>query len=113
MAWSGKPKHILDMIVASGQEAAQDYLNRPELPEHLAFYMDAFWDLACVDGIPFSEIDCYARRYNVEGTDEFNRLKTLVRQMNAKWVEIINTPDTKVIDEDAPKKPARPPRALG
>lgn len=62
--------------------------NPPVLAPHLRFYLNAFWDLANLDGIPFSELDAYGRRYGVDDIDHFHRFKTLVRRLNSKWAEM-------------------------
>jgi hypothetical protein len=74
------------MLVAGG--IGQGYLNRPKVPEHLGFYLDAFWDLNSGEGIPFSELDCYARRYGFDGTDEFDRFKALIKRSGRRVREV-------------------------
>lgn len=108
MAWGGKPQHILDMIVASEQPAAQDYLNRPDLPEHLLFVFNAFWDLAHPDGIPFGDLDRYASRYGITGVDDFTFFAELIRRMFAKWVELRAKKDVEVVDEDGERPRPKP-----
>jgi hypothetical protein len=73
------------MLVAGG--IGQGYLNRPKVPEHLGFYLDAFWDLNSGEGIPFSELDCYARRYGFDGTDDFDRFKALVKRLDGEYAK--------------------------
>lgn len=87
------------MLLDSGQDAAQDYLNRPSLPEHLLFYWTAFWDLCSADGIAFRDLDAYASRYGIDEVEFFDRFKTLVRRLNAKWVEMIRTEDKEITEE--------------
>lgn len=88
------------MIADSDQDPAviADMRNPPVLPAHLQFYMNAFWDLACFDGIRFSELDAYAARYGVDGLDHFHRFKTLVTRLNSKWVEMTRAAMTKDAD---------------
>lgn len=78
-------------------------LNEPEIPEHLAFAHDAFWDL-CSDrpmtlafqgmaglphmvfgAIPFLAIDRYATRYGIDTVDDFERFHALVSACDAEW----------------------------
>lgn len=72
------------MLVAAG--LADGYLNRPHLPSHLRFYLEAFYDLQAdrvAQGlIPFAVLDRYAARHGIDHIDDFLRFKTLVRALD-------------------------------
>ncbi len=61
---------------------------------HLQFWWDAFWDLSGdrqvfiggVGRIPLQAMDCWAGRYGVEGRDEFDAFKTVMRAMDDVFV---------------------------
>lgn len=68
--------------------------NEPELPDHLVFYWRAFWGLHAdrppsfggVMPIPFSALDRFGRRYQVDDLDAFDRLSTFVREMDRVYL---------------------------
>ena len=76
-------------------------IDKPSIPAHLQFAWGAFWALSndrqigfgVLGPISFSAIDRYARRYGVVGTDDFDRLATLVRAMDGAWLERVNKKD--------------------
>jgi hypothetical protein len=108
------PSHIIAMAIEAGQDGPLGerpaYQPEPGIPPHLLFYWDAFWDLASTDGIGFAELDRYAARYGVEGVDEFDRFKTIVRRVNTVWAEIVTGANKPPAAEDGDEQP-RPSRA--
>lgn len=69
-------------------------LSRPELPLHLAFYMDAFWTLTgdrpmgfALGPIPFTAMATYARQYGIDRRDEFDRFARLMRMLDNVYLE--------------------------
>jgi hypothetical protein len=108
------PSHIIAMAIEAGQDGPLGvrpaYQPEPGIPPHLLFYWDAFWDLASTDGIGFAELDRYASRYGIDGVDEFDRFKAIVRRVNTVWTEIVtgaNKPPAVEAGDDSP----RPSRA--
>jgi hypothetical protein len=87
------PSNIIEKAIEAGQDGQlgerPPYQPEPGIPPHLLFYWDAFWDLARTDGIGFAELDRYAARYGIEGVDEFDRFKTIIRRVNTVWAEIV------------------------
>jgi hypothetical protein len=71
-------------------------VNKPELHERLQPYWDAFW---CLDAdrqvgmggasrIPWTAMDRYAQRHELEG-DDFLRLEYLLRRMDTAYLNHI------------------------
>jgi hypothetical protein len=68
-----------------------------ELSSGAQFYLDAFHDL-CGDRafgalggegpIPWSAIDAWARRNKVGDEDEFEFLRTMIREMDAEYLDV-------------------------
>jgi hypothetical protein len=61
--------------------------------EHLQFQWQAFWDLhtdrpmgMSVGPIPFGAIHVYADRYGIEGVDEFDAFRDLIRAMDDAYL---------------------------
>jgi hypothetical protein len=50
--------------------------------------------------IPFTAIDRYARRYGISEVDEFDRLKAVIRAMDAEY---LNLRAPKTADDEPPK----------
>lgn len=73
--------------------------------------MNAFWDLMNANGIPFADLDRYATRYGIEGVDEFERFKTLVRRLNSVWLNKI-APASAPDKGEEPSKPGRQPSTV-
>lgn len=92
IAWSDKKPEIIEQLVKAG--LADAYLDRPHLPEHLSFYMNAFWELSRdrVDGgvIPFLVIDRYATRIGItdEDTETFSRFRELIARLDRVYLDI-------------------------
>lgn len=93
MAWSDKTPETIDKLIAAG--LADGYLNRPPLPDHLAFYLDAFWELcgerlAVGGAIPFAVLDRYAARNGVPDDDleGFRRFVDLIRRLDQVFLKI-------------------------
>jgi len=68
------------------------YLRRPKLHTALQFYWDAFWELSAdrevgfaMGRIPFTSIDRYAVRYEIDEIDEFDRFREMMRSMDAEF----------------------------
>jgi hypothetical protein len=93
MAWSDKSPDMLDKLIAAG--LADDYVHRPPLPDHLAFYLDAFWDL-CGErvieggGIPYTVLDRYAARIGLpdDEPEAFLRFTALIRRLDAVFLKV-------------------------
>lgn len=70
--------------------------NAPELQPGLELYWDAFFDLnSCrthgmgtITEIPWSAIDAYARRYEIEGF-LFDRLVAYISAMDASYLKFL------------------------
>jgi hypothetical protein len=66
-------------------------MNRPRLLPGLEFYWEAFHDLSSCrvmgGAIPWSALDRWAEREEVEG-DDFRRLSRLVSAMDAEYLRI-------------------------
>lgn len=74
----------------------QPLRERPELPAHLGSMFEAFRaisgdrQLGAMGGcgpIPFLAIDAYARRYEIEGADDFQRFHALLQRMDHAYLE--------------------------
>ncbi|MBS7532129.1 hypothetical protein KHC28_00420 [Ancylobacter sonchi] len=74
--------------------------NRKDPALHLAFVWSAFFALqhdrplgfGVVGRIPFTAIDLYARRYDLAGSDAFERFHLLICSMDAVFVAWVNKP---------------------
>lgn len=69
---------------------------RPELAPHLAFYSDAFSELdtdrqfGALGGagrIPWSAIDRYAARHEIDDPDDFDRLRRMIRAQDRAYLD--------------------------
>ena len=100
MDWGDAERWLAEVAREDG-EAPPALVEKPSIPVHLQFAWGAFWALSndrqigfgVIGPISFSAIDRYARRYGVTGTDEFDRLATLVRAMDGAWLERVNKKD--------------------
>ncbi len=100
MDWGDAEQWLADVAREDGKAPAA-LVDKPSVPAHLQFAWGAFWALSndrqigfgVLGPISFSAIDRYARRYGVAGTDEFDRLATLVRAMDGAWLERVNKKD--------------------
>ncbi|MDR7036108.1 hypothetical protein J2X36_000844 [Methylobacterium sp. BE186] len=94
LEWAERAEWLADLAEEEGAVPAA-LLARPDLPEHLTFVWDAFWDLSndralgfgVVGPIPWSSIDRYAGRVGVSDPEEFERLSRLIRAMDTVWRE--------------------------
>ncbi|WP_232629164.1 phage tail assembly chaperone [Methylobacterium sp. Leaf118] len=69
---------------------------RPELWPHLAFYSEAFADLSAdrqlgamggAGQVPWSSIDRYADRYEIDDLDDFDRFRRMIRAQDRIYLE--------------------------
>lgn len=72
---------------------AQFWVERPEVPERLAYVWEAFWALTtcrsfgmAVGPIPWTAIDRYVTVHGYEG-DDYEEAVYLIRQMDAAYME--------------------------
>lgn len=84
---------IRELAKKTGQRLPDKILNKPHLLIGLDFYWRAFWECASdriigmAEGpIPWSSIDRWALRYEVEGED-FERLVFLIKAMDEVYIE--------------------------
>lgn len=70
--------------------------DRPELEPHLAFYSEAFADLSTdrplgamggAGPIPWSAIDRYAARHEIDDPDDFDRLRRMIRAQDRAYLD--------------------------
>ena len=74
-------------------------LRKPKIPEHLHFYLQAFYDLTndrtAQDGfvgtIPFAVIDQYAARFGIADLDEFERFYRAIQAMDFDFTKHHNS----------------------
>ena len=71
----------------------EEWLDPPTVWPHLRFYWDAFSvlgtarQLGMVEGpIPFTAIDCYARRYRIDDLEAFELFLAIIRGMDAEYL---------------------------
>jgi hypothetical protein len=65
------------------------------IPERLISVWNAFFDLSgdrsigfgSIGRIPFSAINAYAQRYRIDDIDRFERFSSLIRSMDAAFIE--------------------------
>ena len=70
-------------------------LRKPKIPDHLHFYLQAFYDLTndrtaqdgVVGTIPFAVIDQYAARFGIVDLDEFERFYRAIQEMDREFVK--------------------------
>lgn len=87
-------------LAAEGYDVGERALAAPELPDHLQWVLDAFWDLSRdrplgfggVGSIPFTAVDAWARRYGIRSSDQFDRLLFLLRSLDDEYLKIVNKP---------------------
>jgi len=113
---SGKGEWLQKALAEDGIEPPEDALE-PELLPEAVFYREAFTDLSgdrplgAMGGagpIPWSSIDRYAQRAEVEG-DGFDRLKRMIRAMDRAYLEHMAAEIKKATDKtSAPDKGAAP-----
>lgn len=90
-------------VAAEGGDVAPGHEVDPEIPIHLLWVWQAFWELTNdrplgfggVGGIPFTAIDVYARRYGIGCLDEFTRFRALIRALDDEYVKTVNKPKGK------------------
>lgn len=72
-----------------------EHLIPPALPAGSGLYLKAFYELQSdrLEGgaIPFTAIDCYARRYGIEDPDEFEMLLDMIRSLEVEHAKIIKS----------------------
>lgn len=80
-------------------------LNKPEINAGLSWYLGAFWDLTSdrhigamggTGSIPFTSLDRYASRYEIDGVDAFDRFRVILKALDAeylKWLGEKQKPD--------------------
>lgn len=80
---------IVKAAIEAGDWQTVADLAAPEIPEEARFAYYAFRELATdraigmgVGPIPFIAIDAFARRYRIEGVDEFERFLGLIRAID-------------------------------
>lgn len=78
-----------------------DHLVQPTLIEGAGFYLEAYFELLTetlggmgLRPIPFTALDCYARRYGIEDNDEFDMFRTLMRAMEREHADLQRQPET-------------------
>jgi len=101
MAWGSKSLY-LDDLIDRGKPVPSEYLRRPRLHPEYQIYWDAFWELSsdrqvgmAIGRIPFTAIDCYARRYGFEEIDEFDRFVSVMRAMDSEFRRLTSPEETK------------------
>lgn len=71
-------------------------VERPELEPHLALYSEAYSDLSTdrplgalggAGPIPWSAIDRYATRHEIDDPDAFDRLRRMIRAQDRAYLE--------------------------
>ena len=89
---------------------AEAHLYPPVLIPGASDYLEAFWELntdrpvgATVGAIPFTAIDCYARRHGYADPDEFGLFLRLVRAMDGELRKLI----AEKYDKAKPQYPAQ------
>lgn len=70
--------------------------DRPELAPHLALFSEAFSDLSTdrpfsamggAGPIPWSAIDRYAARHEIDDPDDFDRLRRMIRAQDRAYLD--------------------------
>lgn len=74
---------------------ADGYYAKPDLDEGLSFYLHAFFDLSgdrreALAPIPFTALALYAERAGIEGGEDFDRFKGLIRALDGEYLSITN-----------------------
>jgi hypothetical protein len=101
MAW-GAQSTYLDQLLERGHSVPAAYLKRPRLHPQFQFYWDAFWELSsdrqvgmAIGRIPFSSIDRYAQRYDLDQVDEFDLFREVMRSMDAEFRRLSSPEESK------------------
>lgn len=69
--------------------------DEPELADNLSWIWSAFWELGSdrpigmggAGPIPFSSLDRYAGRYDIDDGEEFDRFRGFIRRMDAAYLK--------------------------
>lgn len=86
-------------------------LNKPEVVDGLGWYLEAFWDLTSdrqlgamggAGSIPFTAIDRYAARHDIDEPAAFDRLRVIMRALDAEYLKWLGEKQKK--PEKAPKR---------
>lgn len=96
MQWGKDLQFLLDLYEETGK-MPRALETRVELPEHLDFFWDAFWECStdrklgfgALGEIPFSALDRYANRFGVVGP-AFDRFRYLLRRMDTAYLAEVN-----------------------
>ncbi len=91
--WGDKVDWLEDLAAEDPENPPRALLERPEIPSHLQELWHAFVSLSTcrplvggsVGPIPWVAIDCYARRYGIDG-EEFERLTEVVAAMDSAFI---------------------------
>ena len=97
-----------------GDKIPRQFSERIDPDPGLYFYADAFWRLnndrqlgAGLGPISFLSIDAYGRRYGIDDLDEFDRFLSIIRAMDAEYLQLRNPKaDSEIVDEVEMDKPA-------
>lgn len=101
MAWGKKNQQLCAELdrrgLAEGDEDIPPWREKCEVPAHLRYFWDAFWDLATdrpegVRAIPFSSLHHYACRYGLDDLDDFERFKALVWAIDRVQLDVSLAP---------------------
>ena len=93
MEWADSVDY-LKRLVEQGQDVPV-LRRRPQIRPHLLFYWEAYTAVSNDRGggmagptpIPFSSIDRFAKRYGIDGIDEFDRLLRIIQMMDAAYLK--------------------------
>lgn len=104
--WADKAEHLIPLLTADGH-AIPDELIAPEIGPVEIIAIDA-WDDLCGDRhtemgpIPFTAIDCFASRYEIDDPDDFAFLVRAVRAADRAYLAWVA--------DELKSRPLTPPR---
>lgn len=102
---------IRELASKTGQKLPDKILNKPRLLVGLDFYWRAFWecstdrDIGMAEGpIPWSSMDRWALRHEIEG-DDFDRMVLILKAMDAAYIEHRTKSHKKSLDKAMKSSP--------